>query len=196
MKIYEKFDDGFTCFKCGMIYTGIVTAITVSVWDRGLDWCPTLPSSVYTFSRNVCLIREYVPILTSSLQTYTLKGPILEELIFGFCLQEMILKIAPKTILNRFLPAHMGIVDSRIAKMARMALRAAAFSLAHANSPKFGWPDCSMVKLINTFVLGLICGGVQEATGSNLMAMSFHIGFNLPYALLFGKELILECPST
>lgn len=186
---------GFKYFGAGAAYNIIVSKITDPLLNQGMDFCPTFPRPLYTYVRNVCLVREKLPGLTGTYDTIAFKMPIVEELLFRVGLQEMLLKKIPKAVLNRFAPSYSSIVDTQIAKCARVAISATAFSLAHAMPPEMGWPNCSTVRLINTFVLGLILGGVQEVTESPLMAMLLHSGYNLQGAFFIENARIpILCP--
>lgn len=161
-----------------------------------MDFCPAFPKPIYTYGRNMCRTREYLPGLRGTYNIAAFKAPIVEEAMFRVGLQELMLKRAPKALLNRFAPSYSGLVDTRAAKIARVTLSAAAFSLAHAMDPKYGWPNCSAGRLINTFVMGLFAGGIQEVTESPLMATIFHSGFNIQSAFLLEQANIpMGCPE-
>jgi membrane protease YdiL (CAAX protease family) len=99
--------------------------------------------------------------------------------LFRFGFQEMLLKQLPKAIIKRIAPSQLSSVDSKAAKAARVLITATAFSLAHALHPGYGWPSCSLARLINTFAAGLIISTIQETTGSPILAMAFHSGYNI-----------------
>lgn len=193
---FSFLERGMKYFGAGAAYNVISWKIMLPFMHSGMDWCPVFPKPVYTYVRNVCLLREDLPGLTGVFDTFAFKAPIVEELLFRVGLQELILKRAPKAILNRFAPSYSGVVDTKIAKIARVALTAAAFSLAHAMPPEYGWPNCSTARLVNTFVLGLVLGGVQEVTESPLMAMLLHSGFNIQGAFYLEQTgVVLQCPA-
>ncbi len=192
---FNFLEKGLKYFGAGVAASIISTKTIIPFMNSGMDWCPAFPKPVYTYVRNACLAREYVPVLTGTYNNYAFKAPIVEELMFRVGLQELLLKRAPKAILNRLAPSYSNIVDTKIAKVARVALTAALFSLAHAMPPETGWPNCSTARLVNTFVLGLILGGVQEVTESPLMGMLFHMGFNVqPAFLLEQAGMSIQCP--
>jgi membrane protease YdiL (CAAX protease family) len=193
---FNFLERGLKYFGAGVATSVISSKIMIPFMNSGMDWCPVFPKPVYTYVRNVCLVRENLPGLTGTYNNYAFKAPIVEELMFRVGLQELILKRAPKAILNRFAPSYSGIVDTKMAKIARVALTAAVFSLAHAMPPEMGWPNCSTARLVNTFVLGLILGGVQEVTESPLLGMLIHSGMNIqPAFLLEQVGMTLQCPS-
>lgn len=164
--------------------------------ESTMDYCPAFPKPIYTYVRNACRIREFLPGLRGTYNNTVFKAPIVEEAMFRVGLQEMILKRAPKALLNRFAPSYSGLVDTPTAKIARVALSAAAFSLIHAMPPKYGWPNCSAGRIMNTFVLGLFTGGIQEVTESPLMATIFHSGFNIqPGFLMEQLKISVGCPE-
>jgi membrane protease YdiL (CAAX protease family) len=200
----SKFDlSRFNFLKRGLKYFGagaatsfVFSQVILPFRTSGMDWCPVFPKPVYTYVRNSCLLREYLPGFSGVYGTIVFKAPIVEELMFRVGLQELILKRAPKAILNRFAPSYSGIVDTKLAKIARETLTAAAFSLIHAMPPEMGWPNCSTAKLVNAFAVGLILGRVQEITNSPLLAMLFHSGFNIRGAFLIAQMgLVLQCPA-
>jgi len=193
---FKFLERGLKYFGAGVAISNISSNIIIPFMNSGMDWCPVFPKPLYNYARNVCLVREYLPGLTDTYNILVFKAPIVEELLFRVGLQELILKRAPKVILNRFAPSNSSVVDSKIAKIARVAVTAAAFSLAHAIPPEAGLPQCSTARLVNNFVFGLILGGVQEVTESPLMGMLMHSGMNIQ-AAYFLKNIgaILECPS-
>jgi membrane protease YdiL (CAAX protease family) len=186
---------GLKYFGAGVAYNIISSKIMISFMNSGNDWCPTFPKTFYTYARNVCLAREYLPGLTGIYNKLAFKAPIVETLLFQVGLQEIGLRMAPKAILEQFVPSYSGIINSKIAKITRVALTAAAFSLSHATPSEMRWPNCSTTRLINTFVIGLILGEIEEVTQSPLLSMLLHSGSNIqPAFLLEHTGLLLHCP--
>lgn len=192
---FNFLERGFKYFGAGVAASVLSSKIMIPFMTSGMDWCPEFPKPFYSYVRNACLAREYLPGLTGAYNNCAFKAPIVEELMFRVGLQEILLKKTPKAILNQFAPSYVGIVDTKIAKVARVTLTAIAFSLAHAMPPESGWPNCSTARLVNTFVLGLLLGGVQEVTESPLMAMFLHSGLNIqPAFLLEQLGMTMQCP--
>lgn len=182
---------GLKYFGAGAAATVICSKITPRFMLSGNDWCPHLPKEVYSFGRSLCLSRDYIPVFKEGFDTLAFKGPIHEELVFRFGMQHILLKQLPKALSNRF--TH--VVESKAAKVARVIVTAGAFSLAHANPPVMDWPNCSIARLVNAFALGLILGGVQEATESPLLCMLMHSGMNLMPAFLSEfARVTIDCP--
>jgi membrane protease YdiL (CAAX protease family) len=182
---------GLKYFGAGAAASVICSKITPRFMLSGNDWCPVLPKEVYSFARSLCLSRDYIPVFKGGFDTLAFKSPIHEELVFRFGMQHILLKQLPKALSNRF--TH--VVDSTAAKVARVIVTAGAFSLAHANPPVMDWPNCSTARLVNTFALGLILGGVQEATESPLLCMLTHSGMNLMTAFLSEyAPVAMVCP--
>ena len=193
---FSSLKEGLQYFAAGNIF-GIIntTAVLAPIMQTGLDFCPELPGSIYSYARSNCHLRSLVPSFGGTLGAMAVHAPITEELFFRVGMQELLLKQLPKAILRKLAPSHVGLVDSRAAKVFRVTLTALAFSLVHAMPPTTRWPNCSAVRLVNTFVIGLLLGGIQEVTGSPLKAMAFHAGNNAPIAYLFhNMGMQLSCP--
>jgi membrane protease YdiL (CAAX protease family) len=152
--------------------------------DVGYDQCPTLPKPFYAYAQSIGSSVNSIPVFTNTFNTIFFKGPIIEELIFRIGIQDTYLKKIPKAILKRIAPSYVNSLDTKIAKVTRIVFSALAFSLSHATAPEFEWPVCSTAKLVNTFVMGLILGGIQEFTEEPWMNMLVHSGFNLIPALI------------
>ena len=104
-----------------------------------------------------------------------------EEFLFRTILQETLLKTAPKWVLGKVAPTKVHWVDSKIAKVARISLSAAAFSAYHLqNQAALGISDSQMnMQLCNTFGLGIATGILQEKTGSSWASIALHLSYNL-----------------
>ena len=104
-----------------------------------------------------------------------------EEFIFRTLLQETLLKKAPKWALEKIAPSKVHWVDSKVAKVARIALSAAAFSAYHrGNQAALGLSDSQMnLQLCNTFGLGIATGILQEKTGSTWASIGLHLSYNI-----------------
>lgn len=172
-------------YFCGGAFASYVAfRIINTAFEKGIDICPYLPESVYQFAYKVCRVREYLPQLPGTIEQETLMVPMIEETLFRIGLQELLLRQLPKAIIKRVAPSHLSKVDSRAATLARVLLTSTAFAFAHAVRPAFGWPNCSVARMVQTFAVGLILGTIQETTHSPQMAMTFHAGYNFAGAYL------------
>jgi len=109
-------------------------------------------------------------------------GPICEEFLFRYLLQEQLLKKIPTQILNKNAPQYASAINTKIAKIVRIAFSSAAFALAHTNNP---YPMNGAVSIVHKFALGLILGAIQESTGNLFYSTAFHMGNNaLPAVIL------------
>ncbi len=104
-----------------------------------------------------------------------------EEFLFRTLLQEILLKKAPKWVLGKIAPGKVHWVDSKAAKVARIALSAAAFSAYHrGNQAALGLSDSQMnLQLCHTFGLGIATGILQEKTGSTWASIGLHLSQNI-----------------
>jgi len=121
--------------------------------------------------------------------------PVLEELEFRLFFQHLSLKVFPKVIINRLRPEYAHYVDSRLAKIVRVATVALIFAVGHCRS------EDEVLKFSAHLISALIYGGVQEMTGStplviymhilnNLMALSMAIPHQIwPEELLFLRDI-------
>jgi hypothetical protein len=185
------------CFSGGVLTSFVAYRTLKATVANGWDMCPSMPESIYHFSSNICRVREYLPSLRGNLEQETLMIPFVEESLFRFGLQEMLLKQLPKAIIKRIAPSKLSSVDSKAARAARVLITTTAFSLAHAMHPGYGWPNCSLARLIHTFAFGLIISTIQETTGSPMLAMAFHGGYNASGAYLRDvlERGISSCPA-
>lgn len=189
-------EKGLKYVGAGVLINTIISRPVFRAIEANYDYCPTFPKYVYTYVRNLCLLREKIPGLSDIYSTGAFKGPIVEELLFRVALQEILLKRAPKAILNKVSPSHAKIIDTKVSKIARVLISSLAFSLAHAMPPGSGLANCSTVRLINTFVMGLIAGSIQEITSSPLLPICLHIGWNLQAAFFMEQtNMSGSCPQ-
>src|SRR5262249_12830299 len=146
--------------KASQCFTGgVLSALAIiRVWERissmKLDICPSLPEFIYHYGAAVCRIREYVPALPWITEQEAFMVPLVEEGLYRFLFQEMLLKQLPKVIIKRLtpsplpkkgknkqiLPAEPSMLDSKAFKVARVSLVFLVFGLAHAMHPGYGLP--------------------------------------------------------
>ena len=126
-------------------------------------------------------IRNAVHVQKNAQYDFYTRYVVQEEFLFRTVLQETLLKQAPKWVLEKVAPTKMHWVDSKIAKVARIGLSAAAFSAYHlSNRAALGLSDSQMnMQLCNTFGLGIATGILQEKTGSTWASIGLHFSWNL-----------------
>ena len=184
------------CFSGGVLSSMFVTRIWQTLANRNLDICPSLPEFVYHYATLACRTREYLPSFPWIAEQEIFMIPSVEEAMYSFGVQELLLKQLPKAIIKCLYPSQPSVVsgkksvkspptelskiDSKTAKVARVFVKAALFSLIHAIHPGYGLPNCSLIRLIQTFAMGIITGTIQEVTGSSALAIAFHAGYNVP----------------
>lgn len=119
--------------------------------------------------------------------------PVTEELHYRLLIQELFLKQIPKKILARISPAHVSLVDSKVAKIARVVIASFLFALPHYISPEAGahmfgtYNDpCFMGnRILNAFGTGIVFGFLQEITGNIANPIIAHMLHNsIPSLLL------------
>lgn len=123
-------------------------------------------------------------------------APITEELQYRLVIQEFLLKQLPKKILGKISPTHVDLVDSKVAKCARVVISSLLFALPHYISPEFArhispLVDISCIlsnRVFNAFGMGLILGSIQEITGDIAYPIIAHMLHNSIPAL--GMQLI------
>lgn len=104
-----------------------------------------------------------------------------EEFLCRVLLQDMILKKAPKWILQKCAPSKVHWVDSTPAKVARVLASSAAFSALHlGNSNQPGVTPSSLnMQLCQSFGAGLVLGALQEKTNNAWASAGLHLAINL-----------------
>lgn len=106
-----------------------------------------------------------------------LDAPIFEELLCRGLLQDVLLTRLPKYILKKISPGSETILDSTIAKIARILFTSTAFSLLHlSNHGTF--PDSVVShQLVSGFTIGIALGIIKENIGL-VGAIGTHIAHN------------------
>lgn len=172
---WQKASICFNCFSGGVL-TSLFIYRTSEIYNR-FDVCPSMPEPIYHYANTVCQVVDKYSPSVNYLEQVMLVSPSVQEALFRFGFQEMLLKKLPKTIIKQIAPSYVQCVDnSKILKVARVFTSAVAFSLIHSVHP--GYADCSLAYLIETFALGIITGTFQEITGSLTLPMAFHSGYN------------------
>lgn len=118
-------------------------------------------------------------------------APIIEEGLFRFGLQEVVLRRAPKAILKKIAPAYTSKVDSKIAKVARVLFTTFLFTIAHDNKSHIYSTLGSVEKCASynvglgvVFIAGLVFGSIQERTHSTASCILCHMVNNAMGALI------------
>lgn len=145
---------------------------------------PYVPEFLQDFSKNVSFLEGSLPADKRNISRLLINRPLFfGTLLFGLT-QEGLLKKLPEKILKKVAPSQASLVNSRLARMTRIALTAFIYSLA--SSLEFSsfrvHPNLysvSKANLIWKFVEGAMCGSVQELTGNPLYSMATLLGWNL-----------------
>lgn len=154
-------------------------------WDLDIT-APHLPKFLQDFSRNASYLEGSLPADKKSFTRVLVNRPLFfGTLLFGLT-QEGLLKKLPEKILNKIAPSHASKVNSRTAKIARVALTAAIYSLASTLSFAYSYdehkPDfysVSKADLIWKFGAGAMYASIQEFTGNPVFSMATLLGSNL-----------------
>lgn len=184
-------------FSFGVVANEILRVPLLSYLDGlGFAEAPDLPKPLYNFSRNAAILEKSMPSDEKNLCRLLINRPLLfGTLLFGLT-QEGLLKQLPEKILKKVSPARAFVVNSKIAKVARVSLVAAIYSLSSSLNfvPYSILPDyvrhldnlknhITHSSLIWKFALGLVLGSIQEITGNPLYVISTLSGINLKYTM-------------
>ena len=164
----------------------LVTAVAVLGNKTLTSYCPSFPEAVYTYAKSAQQLQmssvQALPAMINRTVDYVvIQAPIFEETLFRYGLQELLLRELPKVTLKKFAPSYVDVVDSKVAKVARVGVSALAFCLMHAVRPEETSVTlfCSTARLTGVLALGILAGGVQEVTESTLLSILFHSGWNI-----------------
>jgi len=101
------------------------------------------------------------------------KGPLLEEMVDRVLLQELLLKRAPKTILKKYSPNHVHVVDHIAVRIARVFTSSVFFALHHS------WAHtCRNGDMYPYIMAGMVFGTLQEVSGHPLYSLIAHCATN------------------
>jgi membrane protease YdiL (CAAX protease family) len=143
------------------------------------------------------LIREIL-VPDSPILKVAVVAPITEELEYRLVIQEYLLKQLPKKILGKISPTHVDLVDSKVAKCARVVISSFIFALPHYISPetsRYLSPEkdisCFMGnRVFQAFGTGLIMGALQETTGNVAYPIIAHMLHNfIPSVLIKAADI-------
>lgn len=105
----------------------------------------------------------------------------LEELLFRYMIQSVVLREAPKRVLKMVAPSYEHIVDHKIANVARVVLTSTLFTLAHVM--RMGhFPGMLVAQL----VFGLYFSYKRECGAGIAELSAVHFSFNVVGALIAG----------
>ncbi len=105
-------------------------------------------------------------------------APIAEEIFFRFGVQEVLLKRIPQKILEFISPSRVSILDSRIAKFARIGITAGAFAFAHLANQGVFHESYVESQLMSAFMGGIVYGYIKESRLGLLGAIVAHAAGN------------------
>jgi membrane protease YdiL (CAAX protease family) len=117
-------------------------------------------------------------------------APISEELFFRGLFQDVLLKRIPSFFMRQIAPGKETILDTKIAKAARVLLTAAAFSYAHIGNESLATLDSTGIQLFSTFVLGIGFSALKESKAGMPGAIGAHFINNF---LVVIPDLIMTC---
>lgn len=106
-------------------------------------------------------------------------GPILEELIFRYSIQQVLLKEIPEKIIKIIAPGKEDVLDSKVAKITRTLFTAALFGYIHiVNQGRY--PDAYCYgQIISSFVGGIAFGILKESKVGLLGSIVAHVSNNI-----------------
>ena len=103
------------------------------------------------------------------------EAPIIEELVFRYGIQEILLKKIPEQFLQRFAPNKQAILDSKVVTLARIVFTAAIFAYIHlANKGNFPDSYCD-AQVPASFIGGIVYGILKESKVGLLGSVVAHV---------------------
>ncbi len=163
-----------SCFASLLVFSTLGISTVINFEIKTPTWI-RLFNDVIMFPKRLFMIHGKLP--------YNgIYGPVYEEILFRYLLQEQLLKKIPIQILNKNAPQYVSAINTKTAKIARIAFSSAVYALAHMNSP---YPANGVDSIVHKFALSLILGAIQESTGNLFYSTAFHMGNNaLPAVIL------------
>lgn len=104
--------------------------------------------------------------------------PFSEEILFRGLMQDVLLMRIPKFIVKKIAPGKETVLDSSVAKAARIALTAAAFSAYHFQNQGLFSDSYVTMQLVSTFVMGIGFGLLKESKAGLLGSIGAHMANN------------------
>lgn len=143
--------------------------------------CFDVPSAVSSYTLLTHKIENLIPSPFGFSAKLFIIRPIFNEYCYRFALQEILLKRIPKKLLKKFAPSSKPLVNSIIAKVARVAITSVIFTLAqiYPDNSSISNQNCSLIQIINIFGVGLILGAIQECFGKTYLAAASHMAFTV-----------------
>lgn len=105
--------------------------------------------------------------------------PIKAEILFRGLIQGLLLRHIPRAIITKIAPGKEGLVDTKIAKIARIVFTSALFAAMHGSDGSTLSDDYVKMKIGATFCMGLIFGAINESKVGLFGSISAHIGQNV-----------------
>jgi|GEM_PF-6874779 membrane protease YdiL (CAAX protease family) len=115
--------------------------------------------------------------------------PLQEEIFFRGLLQDVLLTRIPKFIVKKIAPGNETVLDTTIAKAARILLTSAAFSAAHLSNEGVESDSFVAVQLVSAFMIGIGFGLLKESKAGLLGSIAAHMVHN--FAAL--APTLLDC---
>lgn len=184
-----------------LLVTTTTLAANVALTSANICGHQYMPDWLANFTNNTnyphYLIRETL-VPNNPLLKAAVVAPFTEEIHYRLIIQELLLKQLPKKLISHVSPKHADLVDSKVAKYARVFLSSLIFALPHYICPEnamhmLGVKDKTIAcvlsnRVINAFGGGLILGALQETTGSLEYPLIAHMLHNFIPALSFPNQ--------
>ena len=140
-KVIQVTDRSINMLVGGIFISPIVTLLPSarSTLPKTITWlseaflavpCRGLRSAVVGLLPSVCTTFKYGLKLKTN-WTFICVGSSIEEIIFRYCIQSLLLTEAPRFIIQKVAPSYEHLVDCKIAKIARVVFTSQLFALAH-----------------------------------------------------------------
>lgn len=102
-----------------------------------------------------------------------------EELIFRGLIQDVLLKRIPSWVLKKIHYSHENILDTKIAKAARIIFTSALFAASHLFNQGIFTDSYVQAQVVGTFALGIIFGAIKESSLGLVGSTGAHFMNNL-----------------
>lgn len=173
----------FCFFWSGVLYSQLNLKSYLD--EMGFNYFPLLSNSEYEYTRTMCEFEAALPD-TGGLGRLLVNRTLFKDLPFFYFFQEGLLRKVPGKILNKYSPSLVQLVNHKMAKISRVVLTAALFSLSNSmtfKNPNYRLPllkrnFLTTSQLISSFIIGLILGTIQEVTKNPVYVMAVHTGLN------------------
>lgn len=109
----------------------------------------------------------------------SITNPIIEELVFRFLIQDVLLKRIPKYIVKTIAPGKEVALDSRLAAITRIFITASLFSSVHILGKTMEADAYVINQLATSFIGGILYGTLKESKVGLLGSIGAHITYNM-----------------